>query len=187
MKTALQRSVLLGDTDPLSTKLFFFFFFLNLNLFIWLYCVFIVACRIFSCSMQTHSCSKWDLHPGIQPGIELGSPALGAWSLRCWTTREVPAPSLKGCGNVSGDAIGWGKNQLTRTLTQNKDRIGRSSCISRMKWGRDPHSLLDYHWWASWVLTSTGFCLSELYIPISRALTPESFSLCPPHRSLPPH
>ena len=26
---------------------------------------------------------------------------------------------------------------------------------------------------------STGFCLSEPYIPISRALTPESFSLCP--------
>ena len=27
---------------------------------------------------------------GHQPGIESGPPALGAWSLNHWTTREVP-------------------------------------------------------------------------------------------------
>ena len=37
--------------------------------------------RIFSCSMR-------DVVPW--PGIEPGSPALGAWTLNHWTTREVP-------------------------------------------------------------------------------------------------
>ena len=40
----------------------------------------VVACELFSCSM-------WDLVPW--PGIEPGPPALGAWSLSHWTTREV--------------------------------------------------------------------------------------------------
>ena len=30
----------------------------------------------------------WGLDP--QPGIELGPPALGEWSLSHWTTRKVP-------------------------------------------------------------------------------------------------
>ena len=34
------------------------------------------------------SYSMWDLVPS--PGIELGPPALGAWSLSHWITREVP-------------------------------------------------------------------------------------------------
>ena len=34
------------------------------------------------------SYSMWDLVPW--PGIEPGPPALGAWSLSHWTTREVP-------------------------------------------------------------------------------------------------
>ena len=42
---------------------------------------FTVTCEIFSWRM-------WDLVPW--PGIELGSPALGKWSLSHWTTREVP-------------------------------------------------------------------------------------------------
>ena len=43
---------------------------------------------IFSCSMRTLSCGTWDLAPW--PGIKPRSPALGAWSLSHWTTREVP-------------------------------------------------------------------------------------------------
>ena len=42
----------------------------------------VAASRIFSCGM-------WDLVPWL--GIEPGPPALGAWSLNHWTTREVPA------------------------------------------------------------------------------------------------
>ena len=34
------------------------------------------------------SCSMWDLVSW--PGIEPRPPALGVWSLSCWTTREVP-------------------------------------------------------------------------------------------------
>ena len=34
------------------------------------------------------SCGMWDLVPW--PGIKLGPPALGEWSISHWTTREVP-------------------------------------------------------------------------------------------------
>ena len=34
------------------------------------------------------SCGMWD--PVPSPGIKPGLPALGAWSLSHWTTREVP-------------------------------------------------------------------------------------------------
>ena len=44
----------------------------------------VIACGIFICGM-------WGLIPW--PGIELGPPALGAWSLSHWATREVP-PSI---------------------------------------------------------------------------------------------
>ena len=51
----------------------------------------VAACGIFSCGMQTLNCGMWDLVP--RPGIEPRSPALGAWSLGHWTTREVPLVS----------------------------------------------------------------------------------------------
>ena len=53
-----------------------------------IFTVAVAACGIFSCSMQTLSCSKWDLVPW--PGIEHRPPTLEAWSLSHWTTREVP-------------------------------------------------------------------------------------------------
>ena len=39
--------------------------------------------------MPTLSCSMWDLLIVSCPGIEPKAPALGAWSLSHWTTREV--------------------------------------------------------------------------------------------------
>ena len=46
----------------------------------------VVASAIFinSCSMQILGCGTWDLVPW--PGIELGPPALGEWSLSHWAT-----------------------------------------------------------------------------------------------------
>ena len=41
-----------------------------------------------SCGMWTLSCGMWDLVP--RPGMEPGSPALGAWSLSHRTNREGP-------------------------------------------------------------------------------------------------
>ena len=41
-----------------------------------------------SCIMQTLCCDTWDLV--AWPGIEPRPPALGAWTLSHWTTREVP-------------------------------------------------------------------------------------------------
>ena len=58
--------------------------------------IFIVARRIFSCSMwDLFSCGMRDLVPLVPwPGIELGPPALEVWSLNHWTTREVPKTVL---------------------------------------------------------------------------------------------
>ena len=47
---------------------------------------------MFSCGMPMFSYGIWDLIP--QPGIEPRPPALGAWSLSRWTTREVPRKDL---------------------------------------------------------------------------------------------
>ena len=55
----------------------------------------IAAHRIFSCSMQALSCSMWDLVP--RPGIRSRHPALGAWCLSHWTTREIPWWESLGC------------------------------------------------------------------------------------------
>ena len=40
------------------------------------------------CGMWNHSCSVWDLVPWS--GIDPRPPALGAWMLSNWTSREVP-------------------------------------------------------------------------------------------------
>ena len=52
-----------------------------------------MACRLLvvACELLVAAC-MWDLVP--QPGIEPGSPALGARSLTHWTTREVPRTSF---------------------------------------------------------------------------------------------
>ena len=57
------------------------FGFFNIYLF-WLWQVLVAG-------MRTLSCDMWALAPW--PGIEPGPPALGAWSLSHWTTREVPS------------------------------------------------------------------------------------------------
>ena len=51
--------------------------------------IFLAACGVFSCGMQTLSCGIWNLVP--LPKIKPRSPALGVWHLSHWTTREVPA------------------------------------------------------------------------------------------------
>ena len=53
------------------------------------------AYGIFSCGMQTLSCTMWDLVPW--PGIKSGPPALGAQSLSHWTTKS----------HISGTDIQW--------------------------------------------------------------------------------
>ena len=55
---------------------------------IWLCWVLVTAHGVFSCGMWTLSFSMWGLIPW--PGIEPGSPVLGAWSLSHQNTRKVP-------------------------------------------------------------------------------------------------
>ena len=64
--------------------------------------IFVASCRIFPVAPGLSSCGMWNLVSW--PGIEPRPPALGAWSLSHWTTREVPGcnawyflPSPPGC------------------------------------------------------------------------------------------
>ena len=70
--------------------LIYLFFSLGKYLFIWRHQISFAESSIFSCSTQDlfFSYSMWDQVP--LPGIKTRSPALGAWSLSHWTTREVP-------------------------------------------------------------------------------------------------
>ena len=84
---------LVNRTDKVSVC--FLWFFKIYFIFIWLCWVlvascgiFVAACGIFSCGMRALSCGMQDLVPW--PGMEPGSPALGAWSLNHWTTMEIP-------------------------------------------------------------------------------------------------
>ena len=60
------------------------------NIYLFIYYLFILAAPGLSCSMRDLlvAACMWDLV--LPPGIEPGSPALGAQSLNDWTTREVP-------------------------------------------------------------------------------------------------
>ena len=71
----------------------FFFFFNDAfsileKIFIWLCQVLVATYRVFVAACRLFSCSTWDLVP--RAGIEPRPPALGAWSLNHWSTREVP-------------------------------------------------------------------------------------------------
>ena len=57
-------------------------------LLIWVCQVLVVTSSIFDAACKIFICSIWDLVPWA--GIELGPPALGAWSFSHWTTRKVP-------------------------------------------------------------------------------------------------
>ena len=59
----------------------------NFCIFIWLPWVLVEHAGSFSYNTQTLSCILWDQVPW--PGIKPRPPALGAWSLSHWTTREV--------------------------------------------------------------------------------------------------
>ena len=61
-------------------------------LFIWLHQVLVTACKIFSCGLWSLNYSMWNLVS--LTGMEPGPPALGAWSLIHWTSREVPVASI---------------------------------------------------------------------------------------------
>ena len=72
-----------------SSWVFFFLIFIYL---FWLYRVLVAVRGIFfflvaACGLLVAAC-MWDLVPW--PGIEPRPPALGAWSLTHWTTREIP-------------------------------------------------------------------------------------------------
>ena len=113
-------------------------------LFIWLHLVLVVAHGIFG--IQTLSCSceplpvSHDLVPW--PGIELGPPALGAWSLSQWTTREVPQWSTKCAITLYlRKKMPVPKSGLTRWLTGIESpcryrRHGFDPCVREIPWRR---------------------------------------------------
>ena len=80
-------AVIWGLINQANASSFFFFLKKQIYLYIWLCQILCVARGIFSCGMQTLGCHTWD--PVRRPVIKPGPPALGAQSLRQWTTREV--------------------------------------------------------------------------------------------------
>ena len=65
------------------------------------------------------SCGMWDLVPW--PGIKPGSPALGAWSLNHWTTREVSHTSILAQRILMDRGFCWTTVQrITKSWTQLK-------------------------------------------------------------------
>ena len=66
--------------------------YLFVYLFIWLYQVLVTARKIFSCGLWILNYSMWNLVS--LTGVEPWPPALGAWSLSHWTSREVPVASI---------------------------------------------------------------------------------------------
>ena len=80
----MHTAICVSSLEKCPFKSFVLFSFSEKNvyyLFTWLHWVLVVAGGIFSCGM-------WDLGPWLW--IEPGPSALGAWSLSCWTTWEVP-------------------------------------------------------------------------------------------------
>ena len=95
------------------------------------------------------SCCLWDLVPW--PGIETGPPALGAWSLNHWITREVPLffswvamipsfPLHPALGN-------WGGTWFTRVRATWKGQKKKSSLplLTKVKIDGEPHLGLQEH------------------------------------------
>ena len=81
-----------ANQDP---SIFYIYFIYNYYLFNWL-------CQVLRAAHGIFSCHVWDLAPW--PGIETGSPGLGACNLNHWSTREVPGPLyLKRCGPQKGN------------------------------------------------------------------------------------
>ena len=114
----------------------------------------VAAHMIFSCSMWTLSHSMWDLVS--QPGIEPGSPALGAQSLSHWTTREVPM-SLMYIGD--GEELHF----LFLKFTCGWQRLG--------VWLWVPHTLPDVHEFLSSISTAQMSLCSQLCQHFSTKLT----------------
>ena len=86
MFSSKEFNILICQIFPYSFEITFIYFLFLKYLFIWLCHVLVAAHGIFSCGM-------WDLVPW--PGIEPWAPALGAWSLSHWTTRDVPEITFK--------------------------------------------------------------------------------------------
>ena len=108
----------------LQEKLVSYSVFFDWGFFIWLHWVLVVALRIFSCSM-------WDLAPW--PGIEPGTPALGAWSLSHWTTRAVPC--FIQCCSVQktwGSGLAWNVIVLHREHKCDMFDLAQSTLLPKL-------------------------------------------------------
>ena len=72
----------------LCSFLFIYLFIYFEKLFVWLSWVLVVGAGSLVVEWEFFKCGMWDPFP--RPGVELRPPALGAWRLSHWTTREVP-------------------------------------------------------------------------------------------------
>ena len=86
-----------------------FFLFIFLFLSIWLFQVLVAACGMISVATgRIFSYGTWDLVPW--PRIEPKPPALGAWCLNGWTTREGPTVGTSNWHPDPGIYLAWPLN-----------------------------------------------------------------------------
>ena len=117
----------------------------------------VVAHSIFSYSMQTLSCSMWDLVPCL--GIEPRPPVLGVQSLNHWTTRESPLY----CQIKNSNSLVWLKSPFVIRLS------GTSPIIFPNKYLK----LLPYHI----SLKCFQFLHAYMSLPVLQPKTPSPLSL----------
>ena len=88
------------------------------------------------CCMQTLSWGMWDLVPW--PGIKPGPPALQAWSLSHWTTREVPKMysfTVVEARSLKSVPLGWNQGVGRAVLPlESLEEIAPASCRSGGSW-----------------------------------------------------
>ena len=85
-------------------------------------CLFILKIFMYLTLLVGLGCNMWALSCGMQdlvpwPGIEPGPPALGAWSLNCWTPRESSSPISQG-KETARLWTTYGEHHMTRNLGQ---------------------------------------------------------------------
>lgn len=100
----------------------------------WCFILFFNVCLFPYLAGPGLSCCRWDLVP--RPGIEPRPPALGAWRLSHWPTREVPSVvafflpqlSLLSSGRLQDSWPGCGRRGGEREGTAGAGAGGRDAC-----------------------------------------------------------
>ena len=115
-------------------------------------------CLFIYLTVRGLSCGMWDLVPGSE--IESSSPALGAWSLSHWTTREVPWVVFLYCQKMFFNS--YPHICLWFIIQIRSDQISRS-VVSDSLWPHElQHARPNYTYPIPLICSSAKICQSSL-------------------------